>query len=136
MRAAFAEVRTQADRLRATNQAQHGDLRVEYDLLRRTHLSVRFGKLNHCTMDEANPVGAKCLGEAVIPEGHRGPLIDRCQPARCSNSVVAPAHLPIWNAERDSLKDLLAPRKLPPNRRAHLRDQLDEVEHVLRRAAP
>ncbi|MET8292364.1 hypothetical protein ABZV80_45850, partial [Streptomyces sp. NPDC005132] len=104
------------------------------DLLRRTRLSVRFGKLNHCTLDDANPIGAKCLEDAVIPEGHQGPLIDRCQPSRCANSVIAPAHLPIWTAERASLTDLLATPKLPPNRRALLTSQLHEVDLVIRKA--
>ncbi|MGJ5829920.1 hypothetical protein [Streptomyces ossamyceticus] len=96
LRETFAVIRAKAAEMRATNQAQRGDLRVELDLLRRTRLSVRFGKLNHCTMDDANPVGAKCLEDAIVPEGHQGPLIDRCQPSRCRNSVIAPrspAHL-------------------------------------------
>lgn len=49
-----------AEQLRATGRARHGDARVEHDLLRRTRLSLRFGKLNHCALDETNPVGAKC----------------------------------------------------------------------------
>lgn len=61
MRETFAAIRDKAADIRATNQAQRGDLRVELDLLRRTRLSVRFGKLNHRTMDDANPIGAKCL---------------------------------------------------------------------------
>lgn len=81
MRTAFAAVRAQADTLRTTGQAQHGDIRVEYDLLRRTRLNIRFGTLNHCTLND-DPTGAKCLEEAVVPEGHRGPMLDRCQPAR------------------------------------------------------
>ncbi|GHD80293.1 hypothetical protein GCM10010317_102140 [Streptomyces mirabilis] len=36
------------------------------------------------------PDGAKCIEEAVIPPGHTGPLIDRCQPGRCPNSVITP----------------------------------------------
>jgi hypothetical protein len=133
LRDAFATVRTQAEHLRANQKAQRGDLRVEYGLLRQVHLTVRFGKLNHCTMDEANPVGAKCLEDAVVPEGHQGPLIDRCQPARCARSIIAPAHLPIWTAERASIKGLLTTPKLPANRRKQLAEQLNEVERVLRR---
>ncbi|WP_246144875.1 hypothetical protein [Actinacidiphila oryziradicis] len=87
-------------------------------------------------MDDANPAGAKCLEDDVIPEGHRGPLIDRCQPSRCGNSIVAPAHLPIWTAERASLNELLATPKLPPNRRALLKDHLSEVDLVIRKAGP
>ncbi|SOR84460.1 MULTISPECIES: hypothetical protein [Streptomyces] len=134
LRETFAAIRAKAAEMKATSQAQRGDLRVELDLLRRTRLSVRFGKLNHCTMDDANPVGAKCLEDAIVPEGHQGPLIDRCQPSRCANSVIAPAHLPIWTAERASLTDLLTTRKLPPNRRALLTEQLHEVDRVVRKA--
>ncbi|MFJ6372630.1 hypothetical protein ACIQK5_31140 [Streptomyces virginiae] len=134
LREAFAAIRAQAAEMRATHQAQRGDLRAELDLLRRTRLSVRFGKLNHCTMNDANPVGAKCLEEAVVPEGHQGPLIDRCQPSRCANSVIAPAHLPIWTAERASLISLLSTNRLPPNRRALITGQLAEVDLVIGRA--
>jgi hypothetical protein len=90
MRLAFAAVREKAEALRASGKAHRGDIRVEHGLLKRTHLSIRFGMLNHCTLDENNPVGAKCLEDAIVPPGHRGPLIDRCQPARCSNSIIAP----------------------------------------------
>ncbi|MET8621040.1 hypothetical protein [Streptomyces albidoflavus] len=134
LREAFAAVRQQAEQLRATGQAQRGDKRVEYDLLRGLRFSIRFGKLNHCTMDDANPVGAKCLEDAVIPEGHRGPLLDRCRPSRCGNSIIAPAHLPIWRAEQTSLTRLLETPKLPTARKAALTQQLQEVEHALRKA--
>ncbi|WP_250570028.1 hypothetical protein [Streptomyces sp. CJ_13] len=102
--------------------------------MRRTRVSIRFGKLNHCTMDDANPTGAKCLENAVIPDGHQGPLIDRCAPSRCANSVIAPSHLPIWTAEHATLTNLLATPKLPPGRRALLTEQLREVDLILRRA--
>ncbi|MFE0577564.1 hypothetical protein ACFW2Z_22960 [Streptomyces sp. NPDC058866] len=46
MREAFAAVRQQAETLRSTGKAQRGDIRVEFDLLRRTRISIRFGKLN------------------------------------------------------------------------------------------
>jgi hypothetical protein len=49
--------------------------RLELDLLRRTRLSVRFGKLNHCTMDDANPVGARCLEDAVVPKATKSLLL-------------------------------------------------------------
>jgi hypothetical protein len=134
MREAFAAVRQQAETLRSTGKAQRGDLRVEYDLLRRTRISIRFGKLNHCTMNDTDPVGAKCLEDAVVPQGHRGPLLDRCQPSRCANSVIAPAHLPIWRAEQASLERLLEIPKVPQNRRALLEAQLAEVDLVIKKA--
>ncbi|MGX9228945.1 hypothetical protein ACWV95_27480 [Streptomyces albus] len=112
MRQAFAAVREKAEALRACGKAQRGDILVEHGLLKRTRLSIRFGKLNHCTLDENNPVGAKCLEDAVVPPGHRGPLIDRCQPARCGNSIIAPEHLPIWGRAR--LPDQAANPPRPP----------------------
>ncbi|MCT9092579.1 hypothetical protein N4G70_27455 [Streptomyces sp. ASQP_92] len=133
MREAFAAVREKAADLRATGKAQRGDIRVEHDLLRRTRFSVRFGKLNHCTMND-DPIGAKCLEEAVVPEGHRGPLLDRCQPSRCANSIIGPEHLPIWTAERTSLNRLRADPKLPTNRRVLLDTQLGEVNLMLKKA--
>jgi hypothetical protein len=107
LREAFSTIREQPQQLRATEQARRGDIRVEHDLLRRTRISIRFGKLNHCTMNNDDPAGAKCLEDAITPAGHRGPLLDRCQPGRCTNSIIAPEHIPIWTAERPSLHQIL-----------------------------
>ncbi|GAV46227.1 site-specific integrase [Streptomyces acidiscabies] len=136
MRTAFDTVAEAADTLRANGQARHGDRRVEYELLRKTRFSIRFGKLNHCTMDDSNPAGAKCIEDAIVPEGHRGPLIDRCQPGRCANSIIAPEQLPIWSSERGSLVKLLETPNIPPGRREALQLQIDQVDSVLRKAAP
>jgi hypothetical protein len=133
MREAFRAVRHQAEELCVTGQAQRGHIRVEYDLLRRTKFTIRFGKLNHCTMDDDNPVGAKCVEDAILPEGHRGPLPDRCRPSRCGNSFIAPAHIPIWKAEHGSLTRLLSNPRLPRNRRAQLNEQLRDVELGLKK---
>ncbi|MGW2696959.1 hypothetical protein [Streptomyces sp. NPDC001296] len=134
MREAFAAVRQKAEELRVTGQAKRGDIRVEHSLLRRTRFSIRFGKLNHCTMNDDDPSGAKCIEDAVVPEGHRGPLLDRCQPSRCANSILGPEHLPIWKAERASLSRLRADTSLPKNRRAHLDAQLHEVNLMIKKA--
>lgn len=133
MRQTFAAVRHKAEQLRSTGKAQRGDKRVEYDLLRSTKFSIRFGKLNHCTMDENNPVGAKCIEDAIVPEGHRGPLLDRCQPSRCGNSIIAPEHLPIWRAEYGSLTRLRELPNLPRPRRDLIDEQIADVEIVIRR---
>jgi hypothetical protein len=104
------------------------------DLLRKARITVRFGKLNHCTLDESNPAGAKCMeGNVAIPEGHRGPLIDRCQPGRCANSIIGTEHLPIWKSEKSSLLTLLDTPNLPTPRRALLQRQCDEVQAVIDR---
>ncbi|MFE5091587.1 hypothetical protein ACFRCI_14545 [Streptomyces sp. NPDC056638] len=134
MREAFAAVRKKAEQLRETGQARRGDKRVEHDLLRRTRFSIRFGKLNHCTMNDDDPEGAKCLEDTVIPPGHRGPLHERCRPSRCANSVIAPEHLPIWKAEQTSLTNLLASDKIAPNHRASLNEQLRDAELVIKKA--
>lgn len=136
LRDTFADIRHQADQHRVTHQAHHGDVRVEHDLLRRTRLSIRFGTLNHCTMNDDDPTGAKCLEDATIPDGHPGPLIDRCRPSRCANSVITPEHLPIWQAEHTSLTRLLDQPGLPAGRRAHLDVQLADVDLVIRKAQP
>jgi hypothetical protein len=125
----------QFDSITAKIEAHSGDARVEYDLLRKAGITVRFGTLNHCTLDEANPIDAKCLENAIVPPGHHGPLVDRCQPARCPNSVLTPEHLPIWRTEEHNLLTLLDTPKLPPGRRAQLQRELDDVHIVIRKAA-
>jgi hypothetical protein len=121
------------DAVKSAAAARHGDARVEHDLLRKTRINIRFGKLNHCTFDEANPAGAKCLEEAVLPPGHTGPLIDRCRPGKCPNSVISVEHIRIWTAERDSLSILIAKPGLPLPRKAQLQDQFEEAESVIAR---
>jgi hypothetical protein len=54
-----------------TVQARGGDATVERAMLCKGRLSIRFGALNHCVMDESNPAGAACLDNAIIPEGIR-----------------------------------------------------------------
>ncbi|GAA2255234.1 hypothetical protein GCM10010402_08130 [Actinomadura luteofluorescens] len=133
--AAFDAIQQTAEEMVATGQARQGDARVERDLLRKFRISIRFGTLNHCTLDENNPVGAKCLeGTVKIPEGHRGPLVDRCQPGRCANSIIGPEHLPIHKAEKSSLLRLRQDTKLPEGRRALIDRQLAEVQAVIDRA--
>ena len=65
-----------------------------------------------------------------------GPPLDRCQPGRCTNSIIAGEHLPIWTAERSSLNRLLDTGTLAPNHRRRIEAELSEVEHVLNRATP
>ncbi|GAA2530949.1 hypothetical protein [Winogradskya humida] len=133
--AMFDAVRQSAQQMVATGQARQGDARVEYDLLRKARIFIRFGKLNHCAADPSNPVAAKCLdGHVEIPPGHQGPLIDRCQPGRCANSVIGVEHVPIWTAEKRSLLKLAEARKLPPARRALIQRQIDDVQAVIDRA--
>ena len=90
-----------------TAQARGGDATIERALLRKARISLRFRVLNHCVMDENNPVGAACLENAVIPEGHKGPLHDRCRPDRCPNSIIGPEHVPIWASERRTLLNII-----------------------------
>ena len=102
---AFASSQARIDE--TFNDIQHtvqarGDATVERAMIRRTRLSIRFGTLNHCVMDENNTTGAACLENAVIPEGHKGPLQDRCRPDCRINSVIGPEHLPIWATERQT----------------------------------
>jgi hypothetical protein len=112
-------------------QARGGDTTVERALLRKGRISIRFGVLNHCVMDENNPVGAACLENAVIPERHTGPLHDRCRPDRCANSVIGPEHLPIWASERRTLLTLIDTPGLSTCRKQALQRELSAVEAVL-----
>lgn len=117
--------------IQQTVQARSGDATVERALLRNTRLSIRFGVLNHCVMDENNPAGAACLENAVVPPGHRGPLQDRCRPDRCANSVIGPEHIPVWASERQTLLNLIDSPRLAPCRQATLQRELSDVEAIL-----
>jgi hypothetical protein len=112
-------------------QARGGDATVERALLRKALISIRFGPLNHCVMDENNPAGAACLEHAIVPEGHTGPLHDRCRPDRCANSVIGPQHVPIWASERRSLLTLIDTPGLSTCRKEALQRELGAVEAIL-----
>ncbi|MET7593863.1 integrase [Streptomyces sp. NPDC005481] len=114
--------------------AQGGDATVEHALLKQARVSIRFGALNNCLFDVANPVGAVCLENTVIPPGHTGPLPDRCRPDRCGNSMIGPQHVEIWDSEERSLTKLLETRRLALGHRAALEQQRDEARAVLRKA--
>ena len=77
--------------------------------------------------------GAACLENAVIPQGHQGPLHDRCRPDRCANSVIAAEHIPIWAAQRHTLLTLIATPGLSTCRKAVLERELADVDTVLHR---
>ncbi|MFF5841339.1 integrase [Streptomyces massasporeus] len=123
------------DTIRDTVAAQGGDATVEHALLKQARISIRFGTLNNCLFDVANPAGAVCLESTVIPPGHTGPLPDRCRPGRCGNSMIGPQHVEIWGSEERSLTQLLETRRLAPGHRAALEQQRDEARTVLRKAA-
>jgi hypothetical protein len=90
--------------------------------------------LNHCAMDENNPVGAACLEHAVVPKGHKGPLHGRCRPDRCANSIIGPEHVPIWAAERRTLLTLIDTPGLTSCRKETLQRELSTVETILDKA--
>ncbi|MGF2209497.1 integrase [Streptomyces albidoflavus] len=123
------------DKIRDTVAAQGGDATVEHALLKQARVSIRFGTLNNCLFDAANPAGAVCLENTVIPPGHTGPLPDRCRPDRCGNSMIGPQHIEIWASEERSLTKLLDTRRLAPAHRAALEQQRSEAQAVLRKAA-
>lgn len=126
---------TQAfNHIQQTVQARQGDAAVKRALLHNARLSIRFGVLNHCVMDDSNPAGAMCLENAAIPEGHKGPLQDRCRPDRCSNSVIGLEHIPIWQAEQRTLLTLIETPGLSACRKSVLQRELADVGSVLRKA--
>jgi hypothetical protein len=69
-------------------------------MLRKSRITIRFGTLNNCLFDPANPTGALCLENATIPDGHSGPLHERCRPDRCRNSMIGVKHLAIHDSHR------------------------------------
>lgn len=129
--ATFDAIKETAQEMQANGLARQGDARVEYDLLRKAKISLRFGMLNHCMFDEHNPAGAKCMENTIVPPGHRGPLIDRCQPGRCANSIIGVDHVKFYRSEKSSLEKQLETKKLPPCRRDSLQQQLLEVDTVI-----
>ncbi|MFG2671559.1 integrase [Streptomyces sp. NPDC048445] len=121
------------DKIRDTVAALGGDASVEDAMLRKARISIRFGTLNNCLFDAANPVGALCLENAVIPSGHTGPLPDRCRPERCGNSMLGTQHVAIWDSEERTLLKLLDTPGLPAGRRAALEQQRADVHTLLRK---
>ena len=122
------------DDIRDTTRARGGDATVERALLLKARISLRFGVLNHCAFDETNPTGAACLETTTQPAGTTGPLIDRCRPDHCTNSVIAPAHLPIWGSQQRTLLTLIDTPGLPAARKECLHRELTQVNAILRKA--
>ncbi|MFE3173086.1 integrase [Amycolatopsis sp. NPDC059090] len=122
------------DEILATVHARGGDARVETDLLRKSRITIRFGALNNCLFDPANPTGALCLENATIPDGHSGPLHERCRPDRCRNSMIGVEHLAIHDSHRRTHLKLLDTPSLPPARKALIRREIDQATTILDRA--
>lgn len=118
----------------ATVQARGGDARVERDMLRKSRITIRFGTLNNCLFDPANPAGALCLENTIVPNGHSGPLHERCRPDRCRNSVIGVEHLAIHDSHRRIHLKLLNTPGLPPARKALVQREIDQATTILDRA--
>ncbi|MGY5533915.1 integrase [Streptomyces sp. C-3] len=121
------------DKIRDTVAAHGGDAAVEEAMLKKARISIRFGTLNNCLFDAANPVGALCLENTLLPPGHTGPLPDRCRPERCGNSMLGIQHAAIWDSEDRTLLKLLDTPGLPAGRRAALEQQRSDVQTLLRK---
>ncbi len=124
LKAAFEQVAV-------TVKARHGDARVEDDLLRRARITIRFGTLNNCLFDERNPAGAVCLDNAIVPDGHTGPLEDRCRPDRCPNSMIGIQHVPFYDVHHRTQLQLLASPGLPAGRKALITQEAERAAAVL-----
>ncbi|WP_329394460.1 integrase [Streptomyces lydicus] len=122
------------DQINATVKARNGDARTADTLLRTTRIHIRFGMLNNCTADHTNPVGAVCLENAIIPEGHTGPLDERCRPDRCANSMIGPEHLPIYDSHQRKQLQLINNPSTPACRRDLAERELDITRNVLKMA--
>ncbi|MER7669781.1 integrase [Kitasatospora sp. NPDC096128] len=119
------------DQINATVKARNGDARTADTLLRTTRIHIRFGMLNNCTADHANPIGAVCLENAIVPEGHTGPLDERCRPDRCANSMIGPEHLPIYDSHQRKQLQLINNPATPACRRDLAERELDITRNVL-----
>ncbi|MEU9062357.1 integrase [Streptomyces sp. NPDC048430] len=119
------------DQVIATVKARGASSRVEEDLLRKARITIRFGVLNNCLFDASNPAGAVCLENAIIPEGHTGPLPDRCRPDRCGNSMIGVEHVVIYDSHHRTQLKLLQTPGLPPCRRALITREAEHAEAVL-----
>ncbi|MFD9418773.1 hypothetical protein ACFWC9_29250 [Streptomyces goshikiensis] len=119
------------DQITATARARHGDARVEADLLSKARITIRFGTLNNCLFDERNPAGAVCLENAIVPDGHTGPLEDRCRPDRCPNSMIGIEHAQIHEAHHRTQLALLQTPGLPACRKALITREAERAEAVL-----
>jgi integrase len=122
------------DQIDATVKARNGDARTADTLLRTTRIHIRFGMLNNCTADHKNPVGAVCLENAIVPEGHVGPLDERCRPDRCANSMIGPEHLPIYGSHQRTQLQLINNPSMPACRRDLAERELDITRNVLKMA--
>jgi hypothetical protein len=122
------------DQIDATVKARNGDARTADTLLRTTRIHIRFGMLNNCTADHNNPVGAVCLENAIIPEGHVGPLDERCRPDRCANSMIGPEHLPIYDSHQRTQLQLINNPSIPACRRDLAERELDITRNVFKMA--
>ncbi|WP_223857904.1 integrase [Streptomyces sp. JV180] len=119
------------DDIISTVKANGGDARVEDDLLRKARITIRFGMLNNCLFDEANPQGAVCRENTVIPKGHTGPLDWRCRPDRCHNSMIGIEHVPIYDSHKRTQLKLLETRRLPAARKAVIHREVERADAVL-----
>ncbi|AKL66097.1 hypothetical protein [Streptomyces sp. Mg1] len=122
------------DQINATVKARNGDARTADTLLRTTRIHIRFGMLNNCTADHTNPVGAVCLENAIVPEGHTGPLDERCRPDRCANSMIGPEHLPIYDSHQRKQLQLINNPATPACRRDLAEREFDITRNVLKMA--
>ncbi|WP_405797300.1 integrase [Streptomyces longwoodensis] len=122
------------DQINATVMARNADARTADTLLRTTRIHIRFGMLNNCTADHTNPVGAVCLENAIVPEGHVGPLDERCRPDRCANSMIGPEHLPIYDSHQRKQLELINTPSIPRCRRDLAERELDITRNVLKMA--
>ncbi|MFD5906636.1 integrase [Streptomyces microflavus] len=122
------------DQINDTVKARNGDARTADTLLRTTRIHIRFGMLNNCTADHKNPVGAVCLENAIIPEGHVGPLDERCRPDRCANSMIGPEHLPIYDSHQRTQLQIVNNPSMPTCRRDLAEREVDITRNVFKLA--
>ncbi|QMU76863.1 hypothetical protein GXW83_15110 [Streptacidiphilus sp. PB12-B1b] len=85
-------------------RAQIADERLQATLLQGEFANLHLGTVNHCLWNAST---AECQNQLPADQRGQSPLLGACQPARCRNSVLTPAHEKVWRMEEAQLLGLL-----------------------------
>lgn len=83
--------------------------------IRKLVQSVHVGSLSYCVF---NVSSALCLADAAKARGESAPAISMCSPDKCANAVIAPCHLPKWQALKDEADRLAGTARSGPQRKS------------------
>lgn len=83
------------------------------------------GKFNFCFFD---PTKALCRSSSS--EGQE-PNLNSCDPALCSNSCIAPRHIPLWQAQLNQTENLVNSSKATENQKKVLLSEMTYLKNVI-----